>query len=157
MALCASPPIPTATSAWPLDVGGTAVEIAWDDLAHWHPHVLRWVELDAIGRQVDAHPGIPLLLLARFAPILTAADAEAALPLIDAAWRHADGQISAQNRLLEIIDFRETGARWQHVLGLGWCLEQNDGGERALYSLRVSDNSLFPWQEWHQLMARITG
>lgn len=74
-----------------LDVGGTALEIAWDDPAHWHPHGLRWVELEAIGRQVEthepryAHPGITLLLLARFAPILTSADAELALPLIDAA------------------------------------------------------------------------
>lgn len=66
-------------------------------------------------------------------------------------------QTSARSRLLQIIDFRETVARWQHVPTLGWCLEQDDGGEPALYSLRVAGNSRFPWQEWHQLMARSTG
>src|SRR5579862_3894297 len=53
--------------------GQEAVEIAWDDTAHWHPHVLRWQELELICRTValqDAelpHPGILLLLLHRFA------------------------------------------------------------------------------------------
>jgi len=28
---------------------GHPVQIAWDDQAHWHPHVLRWDELDVIA------------------------------------------------------------------------------------------------------------
>src|SRR4051812_12948402 len=50
-------------------------EIAWDDQAHWHPHVLRWEELDLVCRVVALddptlpHPGLPLALLHRFTPI----------------------------------------------------------------------------------------
>src|SRR5262249_8588238 len=76
---------------------GDAFEVAWADLAHWHPHVLRGPELDASGRRVAArspahpHPGIPLLLLYRFAPIASEEDARLALPLLKGALDRVGG------------------------------------------------------------------
>src|SRR5262245_39038856 len=70
------------------------VQIAWDDEAHWHPHVFRWVELDNVCKRIAsrspdlAHPGIPLLLLFRFAPITSEEDYGLAQASLRSAFRH---------------------------------------------------------------------
>lgn len=146
-----------------LSVEGTTVEVAWDDLAHWHPHLLRWAELDAVSRRVATeapeypHPGIALLLLARFAPLATAEDANMALPLLSAAWNNAGVQSpESRARLLQVLDFREARVRWRDVPSLGWCLEQDAQGDGPwLYSLRVQSNSEFPWRAWRDFTAQL--
>ncbi len=146
-----------------LGSGGSSVLLAWDDLAHWHPHLLRWCELDAIGRRVEAespqhpHPGVVLLLLSRFAPLLGAADADMALPLIEAAWRRVGvASPEAGEGLLKLIDLRTAGARWYHVASLGWCLAQDERPDGPwIYSLRSEKNNEFPWQEWGALIAQL--
>lgn len=76
----------TPTSIEPIPMG-------WDDQSRWHPHCLHWSELDLIGRVVALddpslpHPGLPVVLLCRFAPITAAEDPDAARALLEAALR----------------------------------------------------------------------
>ncbi|MDQ0364590.1 hypothetical protein [Catenuloplanes indicus] len=48
------------------------LQLGWDDDAHWHPHVLRWDELDLIARAAAVHdptlrhPGPVVALASRF-------------------------------------------------------------------------------------------
>lgn len=65
-----------------------SAELGWDDLAHWHPHALRWSETDLVCRAVAlddpdaAYPGPRLALLGRFTPVCDEADAALAVPLL---------------------------------------------------------------------------
>jgi hypothetical protein len=69
------------------------IPMAWDDRSRWHPHGLLWPELELIGRVVALddpslpHPGLPVALLCRFAPITTEDDAAAVRGLLGAALR----------------------------------------------------------------------
>src|SRR5262249_36078376 len=68
------------------------MQIGWDDQAHWHPHVLRCEELERICRVIALndhelpHPGWPLLLLHRFAPICLGDDVDLIVPMMETAW-----------------------------------------------------------------------
>jgi hypothetical protein len=145
---------------------GSAIQVAFDDQAHWHPHALRWSELEAISRRVavlspsHAHPGVVLLLLTRFAPIASEADADLALPLIRTAWLDVGvDAANVQEGLLRICDFRRTSVSWREVPSRGWCIEQNESNmaeKQHLYSLRVQENDEFPWAEWRELMVQLT-
>lgn len=139
-----------------LKIGSESHQLGWDDQAHWHPHVLRWDELDLICRAIARrepelpHPGLPLLLLHRFAPICGERggeddDADFASSLLDAAWRRlglfSDREIQ---QLIERYDARDAGFRWRPggVEGT-WvlCQEKLDAegdlsSSRSLYTLR---------------------
>ncbi|BCB85947.1 hypothetical protein Psuf_032600 [Phytohabitans suffuscus] len=73
--------------------GSEPIPMAWDDRSRWHPHGLLWPELDLIGRVVALddpslpHPGLPVALLCRFAPITPEDDAAAVRDLLGAALR----------------------------------------------------------------------
>ena len=130
---------------------GETAELGWDDQAHWHPHVLRWEELDLIGRAAAlrdpaaSHPGLAVLLLYRFAPICDEADAELAFPLLETAWAEigVDGG-RAHERMLQRTDARTAGFKWQLADGR-WVLSQDEPNpERELYTLRNADNDEFP-------------
>jgi len=75
-----------------LHSGGTT-RLSWLDQAHPVPNVFRWEELDAVCRCLASrdpaleHPGIPLLLLCRFAPLTAADDAGAVRERVAAAFR----------------------------------------------------------------------
>ena len=130
---------------------GETAELGWDDHAHWHPHVLRWEELDLIGRAVAlrdpaaSHPGLALLLLYRFAPICDDADAELAFPLLEAAWAELGVDVGpAHERMLQRTDARTAGFKWQ-LVDRRWVLTQEKPNlERDLYTLRHADNDEFP-------------
>ncbi len=138
------------------------VEIAWDDQAHWHPHVLRWQELELICRAIAlqdsrlAHPGLVLLLLHRFAPICVGDDLDVIVPMLETAWRQldlfSDSEIA---RWIERADARDAGFAWRyHEEVGGWCIEQD--GERAargLYTLRDAGNKEFPFAQWARMIA----
>ncbi|MBU2667895.1 hypothetical protein KOI35_30730 [Actinoplanes bogorensis] len=64
-------------------------QLGWDDLARWHPHALRWSELESLCRAVDGerHPGAALALLCRFTAIFEDDDVEAATAAVEAAYR----------------------------------------------------------------------
>jgi hypothetical protein len=137
------------------------VNIAWDDQAHWHPHVLRWAELETISRVLAirddelVHPGWIVLLLHRFAPICEGDGVAAIASTLEAAWKRV-GVFSNHEitSFIERIDATDAGFRWRRVEGAGWCIEQEDrtASARGLYSLRCADNDAFPFREWDRMM-----
>lgn len=139
------------------------IEVAWDDQAHWHPHVLRWAELDAICRRIAArsspypHPGLPLLLLYRFAPLVSDAEYRRYVPLLEHAWGEL-GLFGPGDTAIFIdrVDFRGQFVEWQHNESVGWFVEQTARAERDLYSLRILGNSEFPFVPWKSLMSELS-
>jgi hypothetical protein len=138
------------------------IEVAWDDQAHWHPHVLRWPELDAICNRIVGrskaypHPGVPLLLLYRFAPLVSDAEYQRYVPTLERAW----GELglfgpSDTAAFIDRVDFRNQFVEWQYSDGVGWTVEQTARAERDLYSLRVLGNSEFPFVPWNSLMSEL--
>jgi hypothetical protein len=143
------------------------VQIGWDDQTHWHPHVLRWDELDLLCRCAAltdpslAHPGPPLLLLHRFAPICVGDDVDMIHPLLESAWRSlgllSDAELS---KLIEGADRRPAGFTWRRHDQRGWSLHQSEEDELAsecgLYTLRNGENEEFPFAAWNELIAGAT-
>jgi hypothetical protein len=144
--------------------GEEPVSLGWDDQAHWHPHVLRWRELDAIGGAIArrdptlVHPGVPLLLLMRFAPITDEGDGRLAHHLTGRAW---DRLVLFSRREREVffdrIDARGAGFTWRRA-DRGHVIEQDEGDRirrRALYSLRAPGCEEFPFEELEDMLASI--
>jgi hypothetical protein len=144
---------------------GVPIEVAWDDQAHWHPHVFRWTELDALCRRIAArsaeypHPGIPLLLLYRFAPLTSESEYRAYRPFLEEGW--ATLALFTADEIagfIDRVDYRGQGVEWSHTIGLGWTVDQIDpSAERNLYSLRARGNAEFPFELWNTLMSEIAG
>jgi hypothetical protein len=169
---------------------GSSLTLGWDDQAHWHPHVLRRNELERICRAIaltspsdsDAmHPGWPIRLLDRFAPVCDADDITVAYATLFAAHREQSGlddQMIAQ--ITRRSDCRGNGFTWEQKGELGWVIDQSDNnGNRSLYSIRQPSviRSLeqqkaiddlrkqgvfgpehhFPFAEWDACMATIDG
>jgi hypothetical protein len=136
-------------------------QIAWDDQAHWHPHVLRWQELElvclcaALREPSLIHPGLPLLLLHRFAPITECEHAERALRLIRDAWRSLG--VFSESKVKEFAshwDFRGNGFEWRQDQETGWTLHQDDQlrYNMDLYSLRWAQNPDFPHSRFRDMV-----
>jgi hypothetical protein len=139
------------------------VEIAWDDQAHWHPHVLRWEELDLVGRCVALgdpelpHPGLPVVLLHRFTPTCVNDDVDVIDPMLASAYRSlrlfTDREIDAY---LERRDYRQGRFTWEHREPLGWTLSQDEAARGhsgyCLYSLRTAENDEFPFRPLRQIV-----
>jgi hypothetical protein len=129
------------------------IEIAWDDQAHWHPHVLRWEELDLVCRCVALadpdlpHPGLPLVLLHRFAPICVGNRPEVIHPLIHEACQTVGAFSPAQvTEMVHRYDRRQDGFVWRQSEPHGWYPAQDAVDARAgLYSTRRPDNPEFPF------------
>ncbi|MVU78830.1 hypothetical protein GPX89_16450 [Nocardia sp. ET3-3] len=140
------------------------VELGWDDLACWHPHALRWSEVDLICRAAaladpDApYPGPHLIMLGRFAPICTDDDARIAIPLLREAFDAVPGLDAYQRRAYSShADIRPWGADWFRDDETGWWypdyVEPADNPYRGdpnyldgeLYSMRYPDNDEFPF------------
>jgi hypothetical protein len=139
------------------------VEIAYADDGQSIPNVLRWQELELICRTIalqDAelpHPGIPLLLLYRFAPICEGDDLDLIVPMLDAAWRQlavfSDTEIQ---RLIELADARDAGFLWRYDDTVkAWCLEQDDHrpARRSLHTYRTIEDASFPFVNWGRMLA----
>jgi hypothetical protein len=127
-------------------------EIAWDDQAHWHPHVLRWEELDLICRAVARrdselpHPGLPLLFLHRFAPICVGDDVDQIISLLDKAWRDTGLFTDAEiQQKIEKYDARDAGFEWHldNTRNLWWLGQNttNTVASRGLYTLRHEESA----------------
>ena len=143
--------------------GGTS-ELGWDDQAHFHPHVLRWDELELISRasaKLDPrlqHPGITILLLSRFSPICGSDDIEHIRPIVRAAWRTLgilnDDQIESE---LSRYDCRLGGFVWKLSEPLGWTIHQSEEDFLRsgidLYTTRCAENPSFAFEQWNQLIA----
>jgi hypothetical protein len=129
-------------------------QIAWDDESHWHPHVLRWEELDLVCRCVALadpalpHPGLPLVLLHRFAPVCVDDRPEVIHPLIQEAYRTVGAFSEAQvTEMVHRYDRRQDRFVWRRSEPHGWFPYQDDeeGKRASLYSIRNPDNAVFPF------------
>ena len=142
------------------------VEIAWDDQAHWHPHLLRWQELELICRcaalrnenPTFQHPGTPLLLLQRFAPLCDDTAIDVMLPTQEAAWRALNLFSEAEiARYIQRFDRRDNGFVWQKDEDGHWVLDQpGDRSGVGLYSLRHA-GSKFPFEAFDKFIAQEKG
>jgi len=110
------------------------VELGWDDLAHWHPHALRWSEVDLVCRaaaldDADAsYPGPYLALLSRFGPVCSEADAAAGIPLLREAFAHLPGLDSYQRTAYAARgDIRAFGVEWKQHHETGWWYPEQGG------------------------------
>ena len=141
--------------------GGEAITLGWDDQAHWHPHVLRRDELERICRVIALinphdsyarHPGWPIRLLDRFAPVCDTDNINAAYSTFFAAHRNQsrlDDETIRQ--LVQHSDCRGNGFVWEETQELGWLIHQTDEADnvadRSLYSLRVRPVTRSPQQQ----------
>ncbi|WP_344959073.1 hypothetical protein [Actinomadura miaoliensis] len=146
------------------------VELGWDDQAHFHPHVLRWAELDLLGRAMALrdpelrHPGPLLALLLRFAFLDERDDPDTIAPLVDAAFRLVrpqdgddGGGVRSETRdWYELRNLSDAGLRWTTTPGGHPAVAQDDrvDADALLYSLRSPDNEEFPFAEWAALTER---
>lgn len=134
------------------------VEVGWDDQAHFHPDVLRWSELEAICTAVaatehDAHPGLPLLLLSRFAPICVGDDVEFIVDRLAAAWRAVAPGVPTRvvRTRIEDLDRRRAAFEWSREPEVGWVPKP---GRKGLHSLRSVQNPEFPFKAWNEFIAQ---
>lgn len=141
---------------------GDPAQLGWDDQAHWHPHVLRWEELDLICRAAAVldpklvHPGPLLLLLHRFAPICEGDDVDHVFGLLGQAWADVGFGEEDTLELVELRDARGAGFRWREDAASGrWFIEQAEASDSAmeLYTLRREDNPEFPFAALDGLLA----
>jgi hypothetical protein len=126
--------------------GGEPIELGWDDDAHWHPHALRWDEVDAVARALAwrdltlPHPGLVVMLLCRFAPMAEGQDGDLGAWLLEAASRAVPIDASTKERIWRRTDMRHAGVRWREHAQRGFVLEQDETLRRefhhGLYSLR---------------------
>jgi hypothetical protein len=139
-----------------LDQDGRTEDIAWDSQVHWFPHVLRWEELDLIGKSVMVHdptlphPGLPFLMLCRYAPLCDGDDADRVYAMLHDAYQ----RVGITGYLGGVLDARGQGFEWVQDEE-GWKLNQNDAHRYQidLYSLRHVENSDFPHAEFNALIA----
>lgn len=139
-----------------------AIPIAEDNDAHWVPHVLRWSELELLCRAIAIaspelpHPGLPLLLLHRFAPICDGDDTGQIVGTLERAWSAIpDLHEDEVTRWIERADHRHDGFRWREDRGR-WVIEQlppEAGADLAgLYSYRESVDGDFPFSLFEDVM-----
>ncbi|MFD7022525.1 hypothetical protein [Promicromonospora sukumoe] len=124
-------------------------ELGWDDLAHWHPHALRWSELDLIVRAIAARnpgqwpPGAALALLCRFAAVFDDDDVDGAVAAVEEAYAGLrpeswEGYWPRGADWLERADFRGKGVTWQgDEAGNRWVAER-DADAEPFYSTRLA-------------------
>ncbi|MBV6699173.1 hypothetical protein [Kitasatospora aureofaciens] len=143
------------------------VQLGWDDQAHFHPHVLRWAELDRLARAFALtdpqlpHPGPVLALLARFTVLDEHDDPDTITPLLDAAFHHvrpgAGGGPRPETRdWWELRNLAATGLTWvTREDGHPACDQPDDlRTDLPLYSLRTVDGEDFPFAAFAALTAR---
>jgi len=133
--------------------------MGWDDQAHWHPHVLRWKELEAICRCLAvrdprlAHPGIPLLLIYRFAQGDADDDPNAVRATIAAGWRSLN--LFSESEIVQAVQQtdthvipREGDRQWVWEATHGWVNSRDEA-----YSLRQAHNERFPFALFNGMLA----
>ncbi|NGO75241.1 hypothetical protein G6045_06040 [Streptomyces sp. YC504] len=145
-----------------------AETVGWDDMAHFHPHVMPWQELDLLCRAAALHtpalqhPGPMLALLLRFAFLYEEEDLDAITPLVDAAFaavRPSSRVVSVREETRDWFDLRDlrgTGIEWTVRPEGCRAVAQHDRGRMPLYSLREPASDEFPFAAWSRLLGRAT-
>lgn len=142
-------------------------QLGWDDQAHFHPHVMRWTELDLLARASALHdpdlrhPGPALALLVRFVFLDEQDDPDTITPLVDAAFRllrpipgTGRGVRPETRDWFEVRDLRDTGLQWTTREDGHPAVDQPNGdrGLTPLYSLRTPGSEDFPFAAWAALL-----
>ncbi|KAK5654745.1 hypothetical protein OQA88_7070 [Cercophora sp. LCS_1] len=145
-------------------------DIAHDDQAHWHPHVLRWSELELICRAVSTtssdesykHPGLPLLFLCRFAPICVGDDVQHIVAMLARAWIRILGEGARDGdirRLIERGDFRKQKYAWFEDDGYRWIGQgESKASAEGVYTYRYREavqEGKWLNTEWNQLLEEV--
>lgn len=150
-----------------------AETVGWDDMAHFHPHVMPWPELDLLCRAAALHdpalrhPGPMLALLLRFAFLSEDEDLDGITPLADAAFtavrptEASGGAVSGAVGVREetrdwfdLRDLRGTGIEWTVRPDGCRAVTQHDRDGMPLYSLREPASDDFPFAAWSRLLVR---
>lgn len=145
-----------------LDAAGAPAEIGWDGRDSYYPDVLRWEEIDLIGKSIMIadptlpHPGLAVLLLLRFAPVGDGDNGVGRIfPMIHDAWRTVGlaSMASQEGEPTGLADARGSGFEWVRDED-GWKLDQNDAHRHRaeLLSLRHVENRDFPHAEFNALI-----
>ncbi|GLW05215.1 hypothetical protein Misp01_03450 [Microtetraspora sp. NBRC 13810] len=143
------------------------ITVGWDDQTHFHPHTMRWSELDLIARALALHdpqlrhPGPALALLARFVVLDEQDDPDVITPLMDAAFqavrpRPENGLRPETRDWFERHDLRGSGLRWTTGDDGHLVVEQvaPDSTPRDLNSLRTPGSADFPFTAWTALLGQ---
>lgn len=125
-------------------------QLGWDDLAQWHPHVLRWCELASICQAVDRerHPGPALALLCRFAAVFDDDDVDGAVATVEAAYSSLrpagwTGYWPTAADWLARADLRGQNVTWYaNEAGHRWARQSGDNNA-DFYSIRQGSDK-FP-------------
>ncbi|GAA0244342.1 hypothetical protein GCM10010492_49520 [Saccharothrix mutabilis subsp. mutabilis] len=140
------------------------VTVGWSDEAHFHPHALRWEELDLVCRAAALldpdlrHPGPGLALLSRFVVVSAYDDVETIRSLLHAAFtglkpKDAEGYWPAAQDVAGDADFRHQAVVWHRDTDGNYSVHKDmstfDGTD--LYSTRTRGSD-FPWADWRSLL-----
>jgi hypothetical protein len=143
------------------------IELGWDDQAGWHPHILRWDELELICKSLSIrdssfhHPGLPLLLLSRWAPITDTDSPDHILSLLQQALvRVGVNSPETSQSIFTRLDKRGNGFEWKYDSAHEWTLHQDDPFrlkegfkyKARLYTLRSPENDDFPFAEFNAML-----
>ncbi|KAH7245656.1 hypothetical protein BKA59DRAFT_437847 [Fusarium tricinctum] len=84
--------------------------LGYDDNFHWQPYTLRWPELETICQAISiadttfSHPGLPLLFLARFAPICVGDDVDHIVTMLVRAWKQIGEDVLTDDQIRQVIE-----------------------------------------------------
>ncbi|MEJ3742358.1 hypothetical protein WEI85_03560 [Actinomycetes bacterium KLBMP 9797] len=129
------------------------VPLGWDG-PDWLPHGLTWAEVDLVGRVTALddpslpHPGLPVALLARFAPITAEDDPAAVRDLLSAALR----SLTVPAPPLEQEPLFADAGQPRPVLSEARVTEYLRVTERDLRTLRTPGSELFPFADLAELV-----
>ncbi|MFI9817119.1 hypothetical protein [Saccharothrix variisporea] len=136
------------------------VTVGWSDEAHFHPHALRWDELDLVCRAASLlepelrHPGPGLALLSRFVVISAYDDITTIESLLHAAFTtlkpaDAEGYWPDAEDIAGRVDYRRQAVVWHRDVDGNFSVHKDisafDGAD--LYSTRTRGSD-FPWADW---------
>ena len=132
-------------------------QLAWWDSGTWHPDLFRWPELLAICGALSsrsahyAHPGIPVLLLFRFAPVTDGDDVSAIRGILEQAFETLE--LFDEGEIERMID-RCVRERDEDVVWVGSPGTYNLVGE-GVHSLRNGCDPEFPATEFAAMLAAL--
>ncbi|EXM19208.1 hypothetical protein RAB80_011541 [Fusarium oxysporum f. sp. vasinfectum] len=122
--------------------------LGYDDNLHWQPYKLRWSELEAICRAVSitdrkySHPGLPLLILARFAPICIGDDVDHIVEILVQAWKTLGEDILTDDQI----------RKW-----VGKGLDESTATKAYTYrrSRELDCEEPFPNEQWNAFISAV--
>jgi hypothetical protein len=141
-------------------------EMGWWDDARWHPHGLRWSELETLhqywGNSLERiHPSAGFLLLALFVGHGAHERHDFAARKETIAKHYQQLQLFTSNEIAELVERTfvlpcEEDYNWSQDDELGWVF----GGEYPCYSIRNREHSggaegRFPFSDWTMALAKL--